>query len=511
MTQSIAADPLLQFDYGGFNPRFLGISLFYDSVDNYEAVRAYLLDQRGPEFEGLHGISLRSVLDHEARHYVDFLLSSYSAATFRLRLQAMLNGVQALSLVRGMEGAVLPVPIVRWALSDQDQRTRVEAQWGELLGLPATAVPVPFFSSDQLRGPLPAGIFSITEKSRAERFDTFVNATARTYQAIDEMTQGFGARDELPHLRPAYLHEVSALSTQIAAIYHGQGVSEALDFIGFLAESELPQAWAFRAVLILAEILEGIWSGDEEPLSAVRRVQSLTTWVLLGDFVTDRQQACPASRFRALVEALSEDPKNRSWTGDIEDQDSLERMWDFWDARVGITPWRDALSSHLKWGESAVRQYGAYAEDEPGIGRLALGAIEMVARDQRTMVEAMLDDPRLFAVAQRYVQAPQGVIPPPDGRLEFRFQGFTTDPLREGTMPLIRTAKDGEEYTTGVAYTTGGADPKRKDELKLKLDIEQAIQWCDLVFSRLSVPAHAAGPARASLEDLTQKRVLNLI
>jgi hypothetical protein len=504
-----AGDPLLQADYGGFNPRFLGITLFYDSAVNYESVAAYLTDEDGPDVGGLHGVSLRSVLDHEMRHYVDFLLSTYSTATFRLRLQAMVNGVQAVSLVREMEGAVLPVPLTRWALSSEEQRAGFEREWSEILGRSASAIPVPSLSREQLRAPLPPGLSSIAGRSPEERFAAFAEAAVRAYASIDELTQGFGAAEDAPHLHPAYIHEVSALSAQLAAIHHGQGADEARTFAMFLLDSDLPQASVWRLALVVAGTLERLWSGDEDPLSAIRRILTVTVWAMAGDFPEDGQAACPALRFRALATGLTEDPDNRLWSGDIDDRGSLEWMWDYWDERLGLTSWRSGLTAQLAWGERALEQYTTLAEGGFKFGELALAAVELTVRDQRKLIETMLSDPRHLAVPEQYVKAPRDLIPLPDGRLEFR--GFASRTAHEGMIPLNRTTKDGETYTSGVAFALGGGDPQRREELKLKLRIETMIEWCDLVFSRLSVPAHTALSARSSLQELTDKHVLQLI
>jgi hypothetical protein len=275
----------------------------------------------------------------------------------------------------------------------------------------------------------------------------------------------------------------------------------------FLINSDLPQAAMWRLVLGVATKLEFLWSGNDHPLAAVRRTLSVAVWAMTGDFVTDKRVACPAWRFRTLAATLFDDGGNRSWSGDIDDQESLERMWDYWDERLGLTSWRSGLESQVAWSERALEQYKLLADDEPAAGALALSAIELTARDQKKLVETMLRDPRLVAVAERHVRASQEQIPLPDSRLEFR--GFGTTTISERGIPLNRFTQDGELYASGVAYSSGG--PAGHDELKRKLQIEGAIEWCDLVFSRLSVPAHVAASARASLEEITGKRILQMI
>jgi len=62
-----------------------------------------------------------------------------------------------------------------------------------------------------------------------------------------------------------------------------------------------------------------------------------------------------------------------------------------------------------------------------------------------------------------------------------------------------------------MAFPADLHDESRLEELDRKLELENLIEWCDLAFSRLSVPSHTVGSARRGLQELTDKRVLQLI
>src|SRR5665213_747665 len=199
-----AVRAVLQGDYGGFNQRFLGISLFYDSPDNYNAVASYLLEDAAIDDPGdLHSIILRSVGDHEGRHYIDFLLSPYSFALFRLRLMALINGAQALSLARELPGTVLPVPLTRWALLDEGKRATVCADWEDSLGERPDPIPIDTWAIDELQADVAPQVTPIGECSKTERFALTATAAMRAYVRIAQLTNGFAATSEHPFLRPA--------------------------------------------------------------------------------------------------------------------------------------------------------------------------------------------------------------------------------------------------------------------------------------------------------------------
>lgn len=510
-----AAGGALQADYGGFNPRFLGISLFYDSPDNYNAVARYLIEDADPEgYPDLHSIILRSVGDHEGRHYTDFLLSPYSFAVFRLRLMALVNGVQALSFARDMPGTVLPVPLTRWALLDERQRATACADWEEALGERAEPVPVPERTLDELEANAAAQVTPVGDRSQAEQFALTAEAAMRAYVRIDQLTNGFAATPEYPYLRPAYVHEASALTVQGAAIHKGQGLAEMFEFLRFLTDSELPQATMWQRHLELAMLLERMRSsGDDTSLVAIRRILTITVWCMLGAYQQDGRSACPASRFSRLTAGLVSDPGNVDWSCDVDDPNSVERMWDFWDDRLGPTSWRSALEELRESGPRAVATYERLLDswqDSPTLPRLALDALEMALTDQERLIGAFLADPCLLAVVERYLSDERDQLPAPDLRLELRGFGATIDPPKSARA-ITRRTPTGEVYASGFAYPMESATPTRLNELDRKLELESRMELCDLAFSTLSVPDQIVASARCGLEELTGKRVLQIV
>ena len=515
MPSQASQDGVLQADYGGFNPRFLGISLFYDSPDSYNAVRSYLIEEDVPDelADGLHSIVIRSVLDHEARHYIDFLLSPYSSAVFKLRLMGLVNGVQVIAGSRNMEGTLLPVPLTRWMMLGETERATVRRDWGEAIGGEVVPLHIASRTREQLESNLAAAATSIADLPDDEQFALQIEAAVRAYLRVDQLTAGFAATEAHPYLRPAYVHEASALTAQVASIYLGQGLTQATDFLEFLVHSELPQAIAWRLHLGVATALEQVRSNKHDSMMSVRRINTVTVWCMLGAYGRDGVRACPASRFVRLVGCLRADPANPEWSSDMDDPEDLERMWDFWDARAEVTPWRDSLSEHLASSRRTAETYKDLLDrwqGPPEVPQLASEVFEMVLADQEKVVSAFRADPRVLATPERYANAEMDLLPVPDVRLEMRGFAAPHDP----SLPVLsvsRQSPSGETYASGLAFPVTCPDPEGLEALDRKLQLEYLIEWCDLTFSTLSVPDELVASSRRGLEELSGKTVLQLV
>ncbi len=504
----------VQPDYGGFNPRFLGITLRYDSPENYNDAFRYHTDAPDDGApDDLRSVILRSVGDHEARHYIDFLLSPYSNAVFRLRLMSLVNAAQAIATARQISGSVLPIPLTRWAALDDQQREATEAEWTTLLEAPACAVPIPHWTRADLSGDVPPGATPIAHLDDAEQFPLYLKAAARAYARIDQLTDGFVATRTLPYLRPVHVHEASALTVQLAAIHVGQGLAEALEFLTFLVESPLPQAKMWQKHLELATMLERLHSGDQNPLAAVRRILTITVWAMLGSHALDGARACPASRFLTLCAAVVEDQDDPEWSGDVDDPQSLQAMWQRWDRRLDYTPWEMAVAENLAGGRRAVETYRELLsswDKSSTVPQLAATAVEFALHDQEKLAQAFLKDPTVLAVPERYVNSEPGLLPVPDVRWEFR--GFT---IREDpptpAQAIRRKLANGETVIAGSVWPNDLHDPAAADRIKQKLELEDLMICCDLAFSHLAVPVDAVSAGRRALAELSGKHVLQLI
>jgi hypothetical protein len=509
---------LAQGEYGVFNPRFLGISLLFESPENYRTHLQYMMEDEPPPMASsdLNRIAVISSLDHEVRHYHDFLLSPYSYQLFRLRLQALANGGQALSsIARELDGNCLPVPLSRWLTLTGSERQRQVMEWRTGLDSDITPVKLPVIDADELLRNKDPGQFSIAHLPAEQQFALYVEIAARAYARIEQLTAGFGASDHAPYLSPRNVHEASALTSQIAAVFVGQGLEQSLRLIDFLLDSQLGHALTWQKFLQVALLLEEQMSPRDDPeslLRAVQRIQTITTWCLLGNYQLDGEQACPAVRFQLLAAGLVSDPENRKWSSIVTDKDDLKRMWDYWDKRSRVSPWQKSLETLLDFSRRGVRQYQNFRRTfagGPHIPDLAVAMIEDVSAQQHSIVDAFLADPVALADPWHYVRVPSDLLPAPLIRLEL--VGYAIDVPSVGQARVVtRTEVGGKEYAASIAFPLS-LDPASWDRLDRALQFEELSEWCDVAFARLSVPDHVIRSARRGIQEISQKRVLQLI
>src|SRR5687768_6984442 len=115
--------PEIQADYGGFDPKFLGVTVRFEGSRPWNWHTFMMVHSSEPDkvlaeanaalakgtAEAFDHVSVGTVLNHELRHFHDFLLSPIGNRIFRLRLMALINGVFALAISTDQE-AYLPVP-----------------------------------------------------------------------------------------------------------------------------------------------------------------------------------------------------------------------------------------------------------------------------------------------------------------------------------------------------------------------------------------------------------------
>jgi hypothetical protein len=307
---------IIQADFGGFNPRFVGISLKLNSYEAFQILYDFLTSEAPPSGEpsSLQEIATKSVLDHEIRHYHDFLISPYSSQLFRMRLQALVNGVQALNRMPQLEANCLPAPLSRWLVMGEAERAAQLEDWRvftQSSGCPEwRPVVVPFRSGEALLTDLPPMIADIRRLPVQQQFDLYLEVAVRGYLRIEQITQGFGDTARHPELRPCNVYEATALTAQIVSIYQSQGLLPAVQFIKYLLESNLGYALLWQRFLQMALLLEkqrhpGI---DEGMLvfNALPSIMVMGVWCLLGNYQLESTKACPTVRFENLLLHLVE-------------------------------------------------------------------------------------------------------------------------------------------------------------------------------------------------------------
>ena len=520
MTAEPSLDEVLSTDYGGFNPRFLGVSYYFDSPADFDLVSAAmttpgrLAPPTGAD-ASLHEIALLSVVDHEERHYLDFLLSPYSITVFRMRLQALINGMSAIACVRELEGDVLPVPLTRWMTMPEAERRTHEEDWSELFGREVRAVQLPSRDRSDLLTNLAGGETPIGDQSTQEQFEAQTEGAVRAYLRIGQLTEGFDVDASMKDLRPPYIHEASALSAQLASIWVAQGEPEFYRFASYLIDSDAPQARAWQTCYRLARLMSSDWETASDTESVVftplRRIPSITTWSLFGNHQLDGAAGCPTNRLSGLLAAVVEAPGDPRWTCDMDDPTSIAGMWSRWDAATGVRPWAEALAGNVDLTRRALEQYERLRAVWTGSLEIdsLIALLSQLIDHQEVVVDAVTRDLRQIVDPFRFVRMPAADTPRADVRFEFRGWGADPKSVKSGRA-ITRQLASGAEVTIGVAFARGEPSVEPDALLDQKLVLEELMEWCDLAFSELAVPDHIYPSARRGIEEVTGKRIVQL-
>jgi hypothetical protein len=517
---STESPEIIQADFGGFNPRFLGVNLKLNSPEAWKTFRDYLLSDTSTSSATplLEEIATKSVLEHEVRHYHDFLISPYSSGLLRLRFQAFVNGAMALSFGRNLPGNCFPVPISRWLVMNTSERARQLKEW-QVDAPPPTgsaweSIPLFIQSQENLLAHAMAGVTDISELPVGKQFDLLVLNSVRGYERIEQMVRGFARSKDHLEFQPYNVYEATALTIQIAAIFQSQGLPETTRFIDFLLNSHATYARLWKHFYNLALLLEEERSGPESDSDLISQVlpsiMRMGVWCILGSYEMEGTDACPALRFEKLLAHLVQNSKNQlNW------KNRVAETWDYWDLQIGTTPWRTALEALLEFNRRGSDMYRRLAdsvgEHSRSFADLATSLMETFLKEQQVMIKYLLSEPEKIVHPHLYLNAKPGDFPLPHVKVEL--DGFAL-PLSALPGPIFRslwTLKNaGVPFTTRFvvdmsAYKDG---EKLLDEIVLA---ETMMNWCDLVFSEHMMPWEVYKNIRLELENLTQKRLLIIV
>lgn len=469
---------VLQDDYGGFSPRFPGVTVRLRDSKAFDTLDRFMRDDRSPaDCRDFDTIAIRSVLDHEIRHYHDFLLSPYGSTLYRCKLQAAVACDVLLHLVRGLPGTWLPVPLGRWARLDAEQRSMQTAEWQR--GMDAAAldlVPIPLLPAD---GPAGRRFETLKIAYDEEGAVRLLDAAHLAIEKVRQLTRGSVRLADASELMPCNFFEVLGLAAQLQAIHAGQSADAAALFLGFLRDSALPYARLWRRLMALAKR----WP-ETAGRSLIDDIGVIAMWCILGSYDADGLAACPNVRFLALEKAVASTPAG----ADVDD------AWDRWDAAARVSPWRDNVRAMHSSNVSRLAEYAQYAGSGPLYDAIA-STYAFYIRDQAAIVSALLAGPENFAVMARYhcVDIAASSLPLPLTRLDL--VGFAM-PVGENPAfyPLWGDARSASQF---VLHTRAAGFEKRVNDAAA---LERMMRVTDLALADIE-PSLTFDPA--VVEDIT--------
>lgn len=392
--------------FGSFNPNFYGISQSLGDSGQIGVLKSYaeencisdwLAEQKD---HGIDRLGVISAVDHEIRHFHDFLLSPWAVRSMIHRLQASINGVSAIQAIAKMEGSCLPTPLCRWLKWPQSERISWFNSDAQIVGLESLSELVAMPEVDFSQRMMPtAKAFQGDELN--ELFPKLVEGTARAYLSLEiaRARGDFGLGIDISAMD---IFEATAHIVQAAAIYKGQGQEPYALFMKYLQTSQQPFLQPLKLLIhVLTE------SGEEID---ARRLLELFTWMLIGQI--DDPEGDPVSRFRSGVILANAEPKvilHAIGAPTIH-------VWDMLDQATGASPWRKNLrSAHEQARNRAdllADTHSKLHDDSTAITPL-IRIARLWEQDVGRMVDSIIDNPDQYCDLNNYLGSMGRLFPAP--------------------------------------------------------------------------------------------------
>jgi hypothetical protein len=425
-------------EFGGFSTNSLSIDLhlrkfvhwqhFHNLWDHHAGANQVTETDSEKRFELF---CVGTLLEHELRHFHDFLLSPTAASTFRARLVLLMNSVHLLRDFKNNDDTqVIPVPLDQWLtlpLAARNQIIAVSNRWPEYRGKKFWS-PSVFTQESITETVLPRG-GQLLNSTKAEDVQRILGVMTKSALNIRTYKKGFWPPGNTIHLTPRFAYECSALLMQLVAVRKTYGDKECAEFLVNIAQRQTMFVSLFIKWLILAaggdlnDINRGIMYIQDFTDIDVGFLTAVFTWCLIGHPLQEKSPrlGCPAVRMGLLFNTLVEDRQS------VYPAEALEpdKYFALWESRFGVKAWRTSLEQHAETFRKA-------CED---ITQVADSHIRNAVNDPEAQ-EAFFDVPRVLnsyglqreELLQKFLSAPTA----------YMYPGVYLDyPSRWGTCPLI--------------------------------------------------------------------------
>ncbi|MBM2822918.1 MAG: hypothetical protein HW413_1664 [Thermoleophilia bacterium] len=373
---------MLQRSFGGFDQRFLGTWIEFGDRESFELFDACRLGA-GPDSGPVRAAraahpglaeTLLTTLDHERRHFHDYLIAPLGAATFRSHFVSLRLATELVVALREVgfldHGCILPLPLPRWFRLSQAQQEDLVRRVNSFLG-----------------GGEVCRVASLDPGLAATLRDA-VDAAAQPY---DELWSMWETPETVRHLgvTPTHVWEASALLVQYATVtrYFGpEGLSALLEYVYAQPANRYVQS---------VRRLRAAFGRVEDDID-IELMSLIVTYALLGDRRDPIDLSSPAVRFLAVAAIVERD-------GVPDPRRPAAELFAAWDEALQCPGWEESLRVSLEVDDRYARELVADGDEEFAIYRAT----------RRRAVESFLDDPDSYARAQRYVAASGDGLPRP--------------------------------------------------------------------------------------------------
>lgn len=368
----------IQHDYGGFDSRFLGITLRYESLS---ALKTYLdvcwADCDPERFKRLASQCLQAskerafdlytqgtLLTHELRHFHDSLLSPYGSYLFRLRARAAFNGLQGFHQCR-RNRSILPVPIPLWRRKTAIELDQLGGQWRGLL--------------DVDRVDLSLSLDPVQTK--------LIDTVELQYRLIRGLVT---SQQEITEVQPYQIFEASALLAQTQDVCNVFGPQSAALFLRRILSGDVPKSYALPL-----QLLFNLYAAHEIMQVSFDEVSRIIAWCLFGDYDNDFKKACPAMRFSILYNFLSRE-------GLPSKKCSVQDQFGHWSKRLGCSPIISGIRNTLKYNERFIREFRRMSPGHREAFRALSRAVELRHAACKHMFKQWLREPDRYVHPDEY-------------------------------------------------------------------------------------------------------------
>lgn len=361
--------------YGSFDGRFpTGIILNVQSGEQWDILSGrkalsqteieMFAQSDSPHLFSL--VSLATTLDHEMRHFHDFMLSPLGSSILAARLSIAMNSMQVFGrLTEARDLNSLPLPLTRWvemSANDQDNYLNSISKFLARSGVNCHLTGPKLSSGDLMFRALTAA------GDAMKRITSFLTSRFSMADVID-----VGLVD---------VAEASALAVQAQAIWTVFGEAALNVFLAGL--QAVPDTTYSR----MANVLVGLCVHQNMPWDAIG---TLTTWSLMGQV----GELPPEIRFATAITDLIAN-------GYPESAEPFE-LFDRWDKRHGTTSIIEAMRRSLDSDVDILnkrKQIAAASENR--IAEELAEYYELYCTARRDLVETFLVDPGKYTETFRY-------------------------------------------------------------------------------------------------------------
>jgi hypothetical protein len=388
MTNNDSSNEDVFLRYGGFDSKYLGISLHFNQKKQWDYFTSsddlyHHLIENDDKFRFL---CMKSVLGHELRHFHDFFISQYSIKIFRNRINALINGWNVYLDIVKHGNCTIPVPITTWCRLDANARNKQIYLFKQLVKNREEIYDLPFLNNDFL---IDSSSYSEVKFDDASN-DQFISAVFDAYKKISCYIYDHKTCDYNSFLLPSDIFEFSALACQIAQLrndYGNEAVSIVLDKLSVINEKPIN----------LFKMFLGIF-GDVIDIDLVNMV---IFWSLVGNYKHDNILASPENRFFKILEILRD-------YGLPSKSNDIFCTFNHWSELTHTSFLMDTLNETKKMNDlycEKIRQIDNQKYTISCIAKNIVSLVEMFSQSSNYMIDSIIKCPADFIFPNRYIMA----------------------------------------------------------------------------------------------------------